>query len=450
MNEDVEAAVEQAAVDEGAASAVPTLEPDPARATDGLPRLGGLLDRLDPRYRIPVAVGGAALVIVLVASVAFALASGPGPAPSLAMSPVAAAPSPSGSEEAVSPSATSSPLPTTTPEPTATPAPTPTAEATAEPSPASPESTEPPADTPGPGGSGADGVVIYGGVTQTGTNRYLAGCAATEDVDPVVCSSHDLVHWSIPAPAADLHVDGAGFWPGDNLQVKSGYAVRASDDQGNEVEWYSADGVNWKPGIPDAQRVARPPDPCEAGAVSDCTGLDTETASADGRTVVAVYDAPVDANHYVFNRVAVSRDGGATWSKASLPAWAWQVMAPPVVDSSGHWVASFTVLPAPAPPGAVIGGTPATQLITSSDGIHWADDAHLSDASWAASAGSAIYVTTYAGLERSTDGGKTWQEVRDSSGGSIAGDWVQVVGDKILVYQGGMPTDPSTLIWVGP
>lgn len=410
------------------------------------------------RYR---ALGGAAITLALIGGLALASSHGAGPQSSrssgsgivIASDSESAAPSQSdlASVALFSPAAPSSSV---LPSPSATAAHTPSAAARTTRPTATPKVVK--------GGWKAGKVWIYGDIVQT-AKGFLAACAFTEDAyfssGEALCSSSDLINWTSP-PDSTVFVNGAAddFLPEYSIPVNSGFAVAGSktNDPG-DIEWYSADGIHWNEGIPDDQRLPNPPDPCVAwSAISgDCAAADYLLASADSKTIVAVYSYGPDSDNYVWERLAVSTDGGATWQKPSLPKDLWQVYTAPQRMADGTWFAIFTVMPPAPPPGAVYGGSPSAILVTSKDAIHWQVQADSSSIVFAASLGSSIYgsfgdyESGGGDIEVSTDGGKSWIPVTDAAGDEITGEYILSVGGKIVVCDG-VNSDPAAITWVGP
>jgi hypothetical protein len=421
-----------------------------------LSRSARLWRKVSARRGLAVAGVGAAVVVALVAGLALASIRGSGPAPKGEASQLAVASnsespavspapdmSPSGSASASSPSA--SPSGAGTPSPRGTPGAT---------------------LKPVKGGWQRGGEVWLVGQIIATPYAFLAACALTEDdyYDGVwsSCSSSDLVHWSSPPDEAVFVNEGRHpFQPAQLIQVKHGYAAAdyiANDSEDSvPLEWYSADGIHWSEGIPAGQRLPDPPDPCASEARLNGVCEQAEYIAMDATTgmVVAAYDEGPDEDNYIWTRLAVSPDGGETWSYPTLAKDLWQVYSPPLHLPDGTWVFVFTIMPPPPPPGLYYGGSPSAVVVTSKDGAHWTKQDESEGAVFAAVLGSSVYATfgDYESgdcdLEVSSDGGKTWSAVTDKAGNAVRGEYLQTVGQKVVVFEG-IDSDPGRITWVGP
>jgi hypothetical protein len=288
-----------------------------------------------------------------------------------------------------------------------------------------------------------------------GTLEIRKGGALDYDVlGYAMCTSPDLVHWYPPTnPKVFVNDTGGYFYPYEQIRVGTGYAARSNDpyvddydSSGRYVDpgtrWYSSDGVHWQEGIPDGVTAPEPPcyDDYGAPPPSQCV-----TAMSTRGWELAMYN--------LGGVLMVSRDAGATWQEAKLPA---------NVDSgfqdvealSGGLFAGVTYESGPPPPpgpGVIAMGNDYPVLLVSSDGVKWREVANMSGEHIVAY-GSALLVDDGTSIWQSTDKCKTWVEVKDQwgqpIGGGVNGGGVEmdVVGKKIVLYDA---DDSSTILWVG-
>jgi hypothetical protein len=415
---------------------------------DSTYRLAGRPWRKASVRRSMAVVGGAAAVVVaLVVGSVLVSIRGSGPAARGQASPLAAISDSLASSVSPAPGTTSSASSSETPT-------------------ASPRGTPGPTLQPIKGGWRRGGEVwLVGQIIET-PYAFLAACAMTEDdyYDGVwsSCSSSDLVHWtSPPAEAVFVNEGSHDFLPGQQIQVKHGYAavdyIAYGPDDSAGLGWYSADGIHWVEGIPADQQIPGPPDPCvsEAKLGGVCDTADYVAMNAQTGMVVAAYSEGPDENNYVWSRLAVSPDGGQTWRYPTLAKDLWQVYSPPLLLPDGTWLFVFTLMPPPPPSGAYYGGAPSAVIVTSKDGTHWMAQDESEGAVFAAVLGSSIYATfgDYESgdciLGVSVDGGKTWSQVADQAGTEVLGEYLQVVGGKVALFEG-IDSSPGRITWVGP
>jgi hypothetical protein len=310
----------------------------------------------------------------------------------------------------------------------------------------------------GPTGIAGDIIATPGG--------YLATCLR-DDGDPAgVCSSKDLVAWKVP-PDPKLFVGGANFFPYQSVPVKSGYGAESydpnqqqppiSDAPDSGVRWYSADGVHWQEGIPSAQLLPPAPQPCVPvqGADPGCANLDFVVSNPKSAVSLAGVDVDVtnSQGNFIYTHVLVSKDHWATWKEVTLPGDLWQLQGDPELLPDGTWLAACTVMPPPPPDGVVYGGDPEAIFIASKDGVHWTKTQDDIAPVFFVVMGARIFASDggYEGggpIMESPDGGKTWLAMQDPSGNEVSGEYLEVVGGKIVVFEG-IDSDPGAILWVG-
>jgi hypothetical protein len=357
----------------------------------------------------------------------------------------------------VPPSAT--PTRRATPVPTATAAATaaPTESATSEPSDSAAATAEAPASSP-TGDAGVAGPawpaaapLVYGAASpaswtwQRGWSAAFAGMivatpagylatievrSGRSDADYdyrtlgyAMCTSPDLIHWYPPTNRkVFVNETGGYFYPDGPIPVNKGYGAGSHDWYNESVdrsEWYSSDGIHWREGIPDDVRVSIPEAACTEAIEGDC-GAMVSTARGE----LSMY---WDGTAYF-----VTKDVGLTWKTAKMPEGTKDRPRQLVAVSGGLFAGRWDIFPRSTSVGMVV---PIPVFMVSSDGISWRKVTAV-DGAYLLARGSELFVEDGASLWRSSDGFKTWVELKGPSGESIDGYSMAMVGSKIVVFDG--------------
>ena len=275
-----------------------------------------------------------------------------------------------------------------------------------------------------PGGSAS----IYAGIIST-----PAGFLATLVMNPGygLCTSTDLIHWYPPTnPNVFVNQGPEAFYPATQIPVKKGYAAESDNpylafcnpDEGpcqpSTSEWYSADGIHWKEGIPAAVK--------ETPGVPACVA-DESCVYVPG---LALKDSDSEDGTTLY-----SKNGGKSWKKAKLPQDVGEVAQLQHL-AGGLYVAIASDDSMPdvgnPPPGVVIGGMDAPNvLLTSKDGVTWTEPTVSGDAILAV--GDSLYLGDGDSTMVSTDGCKTWVEVTGPGGQKLPASGIVKVGNRILL-----------------
>jgi len=346
----------------------------------------------------------------------------PAPAPGSSASPASPAPTPA-------PTPTAAPAPAPGAEPTPTPAPTaaPTPAPTAAPAPA-PTAAPTPAPTQAPAPAPAPGTVTVTGTTQqaAANSTYNIASDTTQPVVITLPRNEEL------RQGDTVRISGQGTARWQLAQNAQQYVV-TTNVPGNTVP-----GAVWTPREPDA---AAPNQPWSGTA-----------SSASGNRIAAIANP---------GGVYLSVDGGATWSRTTLPSTTWtqvqmstdgtRIMA--VGDGALYVSANggqtwtrraettyWQAVHASDNGQRIVGISPGTGLLVSTDaGATFAPAAAPTGAGWQSIAGSADGMRLVAGATPygsvaaaqgvyvSADGGLTWtRRLGDAAwqtGGFGPGNW---------------------------
>ena len=335
----------------------------------------------------------------------------------------------------------------------------------------------------------ADGTILGSHISPTDqqafqvANGFIGTCGGGDQ--EALCTSADGLHWTTPAdPAIVVAVGSRQFMPHE--VVRSGSVWIALDlggpSGGVPVLWRSTDGVHWSqvdsPGFKDlslAPVVAVLATGFVVEASEYAAPPDFAFTSTDGLTWTRSSQLPVSPMYLPDSgpmRLVVSGDmsdsatgqvwqtlDGKTWTPVQLPGvllaraysladggfvgWGWKTTNGTSTPAENSAVASYHIL-------------------RSTDGVSWQVDqgdlqgepcslvvvgdrlfaAVLSPACDTAPLDSAVQIW------QSSDSGRTWQPVVDSSGKSMSGKLWRM-GDRVTISSWDPETSAWRLAWVG-
>ena len=260
-----------------------------------------------------------------------------------------------------------------------------------------------------------------------------------------MCTSPDLIHWYPPTnPKVFVNETGGYFYPDGPIPVKKGYGAGSRDwydESANRTEWYSSDGIHWREGIPDDVRVSIPEAACPLAYEEECGPI-----VSTPRGELSMYVAGTGYQ--------VSKDVGLTWKTAKMPKGTQDNPRQLVAVSGGLFAGRWDAYPpSPGGRGIVAMVEPIPVFLVSNDGISWRKVAAV-DGAYLLARGSELLIEDGASLWRSTDGFKTWVELKGPSGESIDGYSMAMVGSKVVVfdsefYDGYFYDGAARILWIG-